>query len=236
MVEDQNGQAPLTVHLHIPTTTEPEVVVVEATVLVRELLVGFDGHQVWVEEAAVPLELDVSLAAAGVGHGTHLHRGPCREVEVEVAVAADGREVAHRFAPSARAVTVAEWAAGQLGLGSPADLELVDGRSGQVVAPATHLGSVAEPGQCAVSFELRRIVRVATIFVNTRPHVVPAGEITFDAVVKLAFPVPPPGQAIEYEVSYRNGPPENPKGTLLQGHQVWVREGTSFVVTATDKS
>ena len=234
MAEDQNGGTPLTVHLHVPGRVEPEAVTVEATVLVRELLVGFDGHQVWVEEAAAPLELEVSLAAAGVGHRAHLHRGPCHDVEV--IVTADGRQVAHRFSPSTRAVTVTEWAAGQVGLGVPADLELVDRRSGQVVAPTTHLGSVAEPGQCAVSFELRRIVRVLTIFVNTRPHVVPAGEITFDAVVKLAFPVAPPGQAIEYEVGYRNGPPENPKGTLLQGHKVWVREGMSFSVTATDKS
>lgn len=234
MAEDQNGGTPLTVHLHVPGSAEPEAITVQATVLVRELLVGFDGHQVWVEEAAVPLELEVSLAAAGVGHDTHLHRGPCQEVEVTVA--ADGREVAHRFSPSTRAVTVTEWAAGQLGLDSLADLELVDRRSGQVVAPGTHLGSVAEPGQCAVSFELRRIVRVVTIFVNTRPHVLPAGEITFDAVVKLAYPTPPPGQAIEYEVGYRNGPPENPKGTLLEGHKVWVRDGMSFNVTATDKS
>lgn len=132
---NQNGGALLTVHLHVPGRVEPETVTVEATVLVRELLVGFDGHQVWVEEAAVPLELEVSLAAAGIGHGTHLHRGPCHEVEVTVT--ADGREVAHRFPPSTRAATVTEWSAGQIGFGTPAHLELVDRRSGQVVAPGT---------------------------------------------------------------------------------------------------
>lgn len=99
-----------------------------------------------------------------------------------------------------------------------------------------HLGSIAEPERCSAAFELRRIAREVTIFLNTRPHVVPAEEITFDAVVKLAYPTPPPGPAVEYEVSYRNGPPENPKGGLLEGHKVWVRDGMSFNVTATDES
>lgn len=74
------------------------------------------------------------------------------------------------------------------------------------------------------------------IFVNTRPKEVHPGRISFDEVVKLAYPIPPPGQLIEYEVTYRNGPPPNRKGTLIENQSVVVGEGMIFVVTATDKS
>lgn len=115
MVEDQGGQqGPLTVHVHVSGKVEPEVVAVDETILVREMLVGFDGHLAWIEEAAEPLEMEVTLSAAGVGQGAHLHRGSCREVEVTVT--ADGRGATGRFPPPTRAATVTAWAAGEVGL------------------------------------------------------------------------------------------------------------------------
>lgn len=59
---------------------------------------------------------------------------------------------------------------------------------------------------------------------------------SFDDIVKLAFPEPPPGPAPDYTVGYRKGPHANPKGSLVQGQTVKVKDGMIFDVTPTDKS
>lgn len=57
-----------------------------------------------------------------------------------------------------------------------------------------------------------------------------------EPVVEFAFPVLPFGENTELTVTYRNGPPEHPKGTLLPGNSVTVPEEMSFLVSATDRS
>ncbi|OYN76250.1 hypothetical protein CG716_23110 [Mycolicibacterium sphagni] len=74
-----------------------------------------------------------------------------------------------------------------------------------------------------------------TIVINAAQHIVPAGLISFESLAALAFPVPP-GPNPEYTVSYRNGDPRHPEGTLVEGQSVKVREGMIFNVTGTDKS
>ena len=73
------------------------------------------------------------------------------------------------------------------------------------------------------------------ILVNTRPHNVEGPGITFEGLVKLAYPTPP-GPNFEYTVSYRHGPEENPQGALYPGQSAFVKNGMSFIVGATDKS
>jgi len=73
------------------------------------------------------------------------------------------------------------------------------------------------------------------IVVNTREYSVPKGKITFDQVVKLAYPTPP-GPDTVYTVSYTKGPHENPTGTLVEGQSVEVRDGMVFSVSATNRS
>ena len=60
--------------------------------------------------------------------------------------------------------------------------------------------------------------------------------VTFDEIVKLAFPNPPSGANILYTVSYEDGPRKNPQGSLKEGQSVKVKNGMIFNVTATDKS
>ena len=62
-----------------------------------------------------------------------------------------------------------------------------------------------------------------------------APTITFEALVKLAYPTPP-GPNFEYTISYRNGPEQNPQGLLYAGQSALVKNGMSFNVGATDKS
>lgn len=78
--------------------------------------------------------------------------------------------------------------------------------------------------------------RQVEIRVNGRKKVVPAGDITFEAVVQLAFPNGPGGPDVAYTVSYRHGPPNKPEGSLVAGQAVKVREGMVFNVSATNRS
>lgn len=78
--------------------------------------------------------------------------------------------------------------------------------------------------------------KAVTLLINGEPYEVTETSISFDEVVKLAYPVPPPGQCIEFTVTYRNGPPSNPKGTLTVGHSVKIKNKMKFDVTPTDRS
>jgi hypothetical protein len=63
--------------------------------------------------------------------------------------------------------------------------------------------------------------------------------ISFEQVVKLAFPnppTPPPGSVVTYTVEYERGPKENPEGSLTKGHSVEVKSGMVFNVTETIRS
>ena len=78
-----------------------------------------------------------------------------------------------------------------------------------------------------------------TIIVNGQDKPLPIGtkQISYDEVVTLAYP----GQGdngvnIIYTVSYSNGPEMNPKGNLVKGKVVLVREGMIFNVSRSDKS
>lgn len=78
--------------------------------------------------------------------------------------------------------------------------------------------------------------KAVTLVVNGEPDDWSETRISFDEVVKLAFPVPPAGQCIEFTVTYSNGPPANPKGSLTQGHSVKTKNKMRFDVTPTDRS
>jgi hypothetical protein len=75
-----------------------------------------------------------------------------------------------------------------------------------------------------------------TIIVNAREKVVTDTGLTFDQVVALAFDTPPSGPNIMFTITYRKGPHANPKGSLLEGGDVKIKDGMIFSVTPTDKS
>jgi hypothetical protein len=74
------------------------------------------------------------------------------------------------------------------------------------------------------------------IIVNGQKKTVTTKTVTFDEIVKLAFPTPPSGANILYTVSYEDGPKVNPQGSLKEGGTVKLKDGMIFNVTATDKS
>ena len=75
-----------------------------------------------------------------------------------------------------------------------------------------------------------------TIYVNGEQKEVTTKTVSFAQIVALAYPTPPKGNNILFTVSYEDGPPANPQGSLKDGETVKVKNGMIFNVTATDKS
>lgn len=75
-----------------------------------------------------------------------------------------------------------------------------------------------------------------TIIVNARPFDVTQKEISFDEIVALVFDSSQRGPQIVLTVAYRKGDDKKPKGTLVEGQTVKVKDGMIFDVTRTDKS
>jgi len=75
-----------------------------------------------------------------------------------------------------------------------------------------------------------------TIYVNGQEKTVATKTVTYEQIVKLAFPNPIIGQNIIYTVGYEDGPHKNPSGSLMPGGKVYVKDGMIFDVTPTDKS
>lgn len=73
-----------------------------------------------------------------------------------------------------------------------------------------------------------------TIYVNATPEKWTSKTISFAEVTKLAFPNPPYPNT-EYQVVYADAQ-GGKEGTLAEGIDIKVKEGTQFDVTATDKS
>lgn len=74
------------------------------------------------------------------------------------------------------------------------------------------------------------------IIVNARQKVVTERFLSFAQVVALAFDNPPTGPNIMFTITYRNGPPKNPEGSLLEGQSVKIKDKMVFNVTPTNKS
>jgi hypothetical protein len=75
-----------------------------------------------------------------------------------------------------------------------------------------------------------------TIYVNGQEKTVTTKTVTYEQIVKLAFPNPIIGQNIIYTVGYEDGPHKNPSGSLMPGGKVYVKDGMIFDVTPTEKS
>jgi hypothetical protein len=74
------------------------------------------------------------------------------------------------------------------------------------------------------------------IIVNAEQHHVDKKHASFEQIVKLAFPTPPPGKNILFTVTYYNGPKVNPEGILTAGQIVKIKNKMVFNVKATDRS
>jgi len=75
-----------------------------------------------------------------------------------------------------------------------------------------------------------------TLIVNARPKPWNKRTISFEEVVVLAFGNYDQNPNRIYTVTYSNGVPPKPEGTMVKGQVIHVKDKTNFDVSATDKS
>jgi len=73
-----------------------------------------------------------------------------------------------------------------------------------------------------------------TIYVNTDPVAWERPQISYDELVKLAFPDGPLDENVRYSITWTK--PDGSEGAVLKGGKVKVAEGMKFDVRNTDKS
>jgi len=75
-----------------------------------------------------------------------------------------------------------------------------------------------------------------TIIVNGTQKQWNEEKISYEQVVKLAFPNDVENSRTAYTVTYDKGPKQNPEGTMIKGDVVYVKNKMRFNVTATNQS
>ena len=78
--------------------------------------------------------------------------------------------------------------------------------------------------------------KTVTIYVNTDAHEVQHGKLTFQQIVKLAYPDKAGDPNILFKVSYRLGRGHSELKTLAEGDDVEAQEGMIFNVTYENRS
>ncbi len=73
------------------------------------------------------------------------------------------------------------------------------------------------------------------IIISGREKTVEGDVLTFDQVVALAPNLPAPGPGVDYKVTFRHAV-DPQEGTLIHGESVKIKNGTEFVVSATNRS
>ena len=93
---------------------------------------------------------------------------------------------------------------------------------------------MSEPTTEAV--EASALHKAFVIIVNAEEKTVESDLVSYEEVVKLAYPTPPSPET-RYTVTYRKAKEPNHEGSLAPGHSVEVKkEGTIFNVKPTGKS
>ncbi|MCA0447997.1 MAG: multiubiquitin domain-containing protein [Bacteroidetes bacterium] len=78
--------------------------------------------------------------------------------------------------------------------------------------------------------------KTVTIYVNTEEHQVEKSKLTFQQIVKLAYPSESSNPNILFKVSYRLGRGHSELKTLAEGGNVQVQEGMIFNVSYETRS
>ena len=74
------------------------------------------------------------------------------------------------------------------------------------------------------------------IYVRGRPHEFDGEKISYMQVVDFGYPNGKHGPLHEYDVTWKDGPKDNPNGILKKGDSVEVVKEMKFDVKYTDKS
>lgn len=75
-----------------------------------------------------------------------------------------------------------------------------------------------------------------TVIINGRPREANKRVLSFAEIVNLAFPDANDAPNTIYTMVYKNGPDENPQGSLVEGQTITIKNRMIINVTKTDKS
>lgn len=78
--------------------------------------------------------------------------------------------------------------------------------------------------------------KMVTIIINGTAKSVENERMSFEEIVALAYETPPTGDGVQFTIQYTKGHSDKPKGTLVEGQSVKVKEGMEFDVTPTNRS
>jgi len=78
--------------------------------------------------------------------------------------------------------------------------------------------------------------KTVTIIINGREFEVEKKKISFEEVVRFSFGEYNSNENTAYTVSYSKGEDKKPKGQIVAGDNVMVKEGMIFNVSRTNKS
>lgn len=94
--------------------------------------------------------------------------------------------------------------------------------------------NMARPG--IERFVARKSKHTITIIVNGQPKLYEEDKVSYEQIVKIAFPNPAPGTERGYTVGYSDGPHQNVEGVMSRHSVVFVKHNMKFDVTPTHKS
>lgn len=148
------------VYIHTEGSTELELIPVNREGRVGDLLETDDpavsDESIWLAEQDEPLDIEVSLADAGITHRCHIHRGCCTSVKARMHY--NGLELDQSFSPATSIAQVYCWAAGQDGFKLPSEEiprhALVVRGTSEFIDTEVHIGSLANSPRCDVDFDL----------------------------------------------------------------------------------
>lgn len=146
------------IYVHTAGSEEPELIEIDGTARVRELLVigqGQGAELVMIEAVAEPIDLDITIEEAGIRHRDHVHRGRCRRVGVRVRYNGDK---SHEFHPVTTIRKVFEWATGSDGFNltpeQKAEHVLAVPGADHFLDWEVRIGSLVTAGSCDVVLDL----------------------------------------------------------------------------------
>ena len=143
------------IFVHAPGQEHPEIVDVEATGLIGELLADADGH-VWLEDVDEELDPSISLKDAGVRRHHHVHRGHCPRVDVVVRF--NGGSYEQTYGPGATIKKIEKWIFGAEGTNLSAEQAakhvLAEPGGDHFLEAGVHVGSLVKLGSCTVVLDL----------------------------------------------------------------------------------
>lgn len=145
------------IYVHSVESEDPKLIKIEATMLVRELVVGREGEAVWIEEQDEALDLDITLEVAGLKNRHHVHRGHCRQVEVVIRYGGEPPR-SRTFSPSATIDRVFKWVTGPEGFNLTPEQSvkhmLILPGADHALDKSVHVGSLVKEDKCEVSLDL----------------------------------------------------------------------------------